>query len=325
MIQLPPLPYAHDALEPVLSETTLRTHHGKHHARYVEVTNTLADKAGLAALPVEDLIRQAAMSPDRKLFNNAAQAWNHAFFWNAMAPSNRPPAGPLAEAIVAAFGGLDELRARFLEEGAGHFGSGWVWLAAEGGRLGVFSTHDADTVVTRSVTPLLVCDLWEHAYYLDHKNDRAGFLGQWWDRLANWDFAEMQFAADAGRGAAWTYPLEAETYVPPIHNHGAFERALEEAGILLHDEPEAGTEHHQRFGALLERIAEYEPSAPAVGEVEGVHADLDGRIRSAARRVAEAKAREEEHWSPMVGGDVGPHADAAQSASRLARAIGGVE
>jgi Fe-Mn family superoxide dismutase len=210
MIQLPPLPYDYTALEPVMSETTLRTHHDKHHARYVEVANSLASEAGVAGQPLEEIIRNAALLQDRRLFNNAAQAWNHAFFWNAMAPRPKPPSGALAKAIEASFGGRDELRRIFLAEGAGHFGSGWVWLAAEGGRLSVFSTHDADSPVTRSVTPLLVCDVWEHAYYLDHKNDRAAFLGAWWDLLANWEFAEAQFAADAGLQPAWAYPSDAQ-------------------------------------------------------------------------------------------------------------------
>jgi Fe-Mn family superoxide dismutase len=313
MIQLPALPYSYDALEPVLSEACLRIHHDKHHAKYVQVTNALASGAGSAGRTLEDLIRQGDVAPDRKLFNNAAQAWNHAFFWNCMAPGPSRPGGALARAIDASFEDLGRLRQAFIDDGAAHFASGWVWLAAKGDHLCVFSTHDAETVVTRDVTPLLVCDLWEHAYYLDHKNDRAGFLALWWDRLANWDFAEAQFAAEHGKGAAWRYPTEAETYVAPIREHGAFERALEEAGILLGDPPTPGTPHDRRFGALLGRIAEYEPSAPAIGETSGVTADLDRRIREAARKTAARTPTEDHHWSPMVGGDVHAGEDVSPS------------
>jgi len=311
MIQLPPLPYPYDALQPALSERTLETHHDKHQAHYVETTNALARKAGRPTNSLEDLIRDAASSENRELFNNAAQAWNHAFFWICMTPERGRPGPALSEAIAAQFGGEDSLRQRFIEEGGGHFGSGWVWLAAEGGRLKVFSTHDAGTAALGEATPLLVCDLWEHAYYLDHRNDRAGFLALWWDRLANWDFADHQFAAHLGAGAPWAYPREVESYVAPLGDHHAFERALVEAGMLLEDPPTLGTEHDRRFGGLLKRIAEYEPDAPAVGQAGGVSADLDRRIRAAARRSAEQHPDDSHHWSPLVGGDVGHEGAAA--------------
>jgi Fe-Mn family superoxide dismutase len=302
MITLPPLPYAYDALEPVVSEATMRTHHGKHHAKYVETANTLAQARGLGGLAVEDLIRSAAMAPDRGLFNNAAQAWNHAFFWNCMAPQPSAAGGDLLEAIRQGFGDPDKLRQSFIGEGAAHFGSGWVWLVAEDGRLSVVTTHDADTMATRDLTPLLVCDLWEHAYYLDHRNDRAGFLGAWWDRLANWDFATRQFSAS--RGAAWTYPAGADAYVPPIHDHGAFEHALEEAGMLLEGRPRPGSAEDRRFDALLDRLAEYEPASPEEGP-KRLAADLDRRLRALAER--RAALAEDHHWEPMLGGDLRPH------------------
>jgi superoxide dismutase, Fe-Mn family len=203
MFRLPALPYAHDALGSVISETTLRTHHGKHHAKYVEMVNALL--AGQAATTLESVVRAAAKSGDRKLFNNAGQAWNHAFFWACMTPKPKPPSGALAAAITTAFGGIAGLRERFLTEGVGHFGSGWVWLVADGEALSVVTTHDGDTAVTGDATPLLVCDLWEHAYYLDHKNDRAGFLAAWWDRLVNWDFVASQYEAARGAGRRWSY------------------------------------------------------------------------------------------------------------------------
>ena len=196
---LPKLPYAYDALEPAVSSDTLQFHHDKHHKAYVDKTNELAPKAGLDGRTLEEVVREASRTGDKKLFNNAAQAWNHAFFWPCMRPPGGiAPSGELKSAIDGAFESLDGLKDAFVEEGVAHFGSGWVWLVTGSEGLKVISTHDADTVVTRGLTPLLVCDVWEHAYYLDHKNDRAGFLGAWWDRLANWDFATRQFAA--GRG-----------------------------------------------------------------------------------------------------------------------------
>lgn len=204
MYVLPDLPYAYDALSPVLSETTLRTHHDKHHQRYVTVTNEVL--AGAAPTSLEAVVRQAAASGDRKLYNNAGQAWNHALFWDSMTPASVAPKGALAQAIVAGFGDLEGLKAKFVAEGVAHFGSGWVWLIAKDGVVSVVSTHDGATALELDGTPLLVCDLWEHAYYLDHKNDREGFLKAWWDKLANWSLAESQFAAAAGEGEAWAYP-----------------------------------------------------------------------------------------------------------------------
>ena len=204
MFTLPDLPYAHDALQPVLSETTLRTHHGKHHARYVTVTNEILGERAVGAL--EDVVRRAVAEGQKKLANNAGQAWNHSLFWESMAPGGQRPEGLLKTAIEAAYGDLETLKAKFVAEGVGHFGSGWVWLIAKDGTLGVETTHDGATALELGGTPLLVCDLWEHAYYLDHKNDREGFLKAWWDQLVNWRFAEAQFAAALAGEAGWTYP-----------------------------------------------------------------------------------------------------------------------
>jgi Fe-Mn family superoxide dismutase len=304
MIVLPPLPYPYGALEPVLSERTLRVHHDRHHARYVEVANALAAEQGLQGLSLEDLVQRAALS-DAKLFNNAAQAWNHGFFWNSMGQRPSRPAGRLAEALAARFGDLERLRAEFVEAGAAHFGSGWVWLMADAGSFSVVATHDADTAATRALTPLLVCDLWEHAYYLDHQNDRKAFLEGWWDRLANWDFAARQYAASLGEGEPWHYPAGADVYVPPIHEPCAFERALEEAGILLKIEPEPGSPADRRFDALLERIADFHAVQPEVAAGAKVSSELDRRIRTAQRSVAAHDV--EHHWAPMVGGDLRAH------------------
>jgi Fe-Mn family superoxide dismutase len=208
MFKLPDLPFAYDALQPAMSERTLRLHHDKHQATYVKTVNELLEKDGRTARSLEDVIQDAAAAGEQKLFNNAAQAWNHAFFWAAMTPKFEPPRGELAEAIDKAFGSLDSLKEAFVAKGAGHFGSGWVWLTAERqGDLKVIATHDADDTLTRKgMIPLIVCDIWEHAYYLDYQNDRKGFLEVWFDRLPHWAFAAYQLTAALGRGDPWRYP-----------------------------------------------------------------------------------------------------------------------
>lgn len=207
MFVLPDLPYVYDALEPTISAKTMHVHHDKHHAGYVKTLNELLAKAGRSPASLEEVI--AASASEAKLYNSAAQAWNHAFFWDSMAPGAEKPRGDLAAAITSAFG--DSLAETFVAEGAGHFGSGWVWLIADAaGKLTVASTHDAhDMVTVEGRTPLLVCDVWEHAYYLDYQNDRKAFLTAWFNHLANWDFAAAQLAAATGRGPVWRYPAPA--------------------------------------------------------------------------------------------------------------------
>jgi Fe-Mn family superoxide dismutase len=200
MFKLPALPYAYDALQPVVSEITMKTHHDKHHKAYVDTTNTLVDEKGLSGKTLEEVVKFAKEKGETKLFNQSAQAWNHAFFWESQAPSGGKPEGELAKAIDSAFGSLAELKTKFVAEGVAHFASGWVWLVSEGGTLKVISTHDADTaLVHEGLTPLLVCDVWEHAYYLDYKNVRKEFLEKWFDGVANWAFAAKQLAGDAYR------------------------------------------------------------------------------------------------------------------------------
>lgn len=211
MFTLPDLPYAYGALAPVMSDRTMHFHHDKHHGAYVKTLNELLVAGGKSPATLEEVIVEGSKAPDRKLFNNAAQTWNHAFFWVAMSPEPQQPPEDLAAAIQASFGGLAGLREAFVAEGAGHFGSGWLWLSARrDGALAVRAMHDAkDTVTDPDLTPLLVCDLWEHAYYLDHQNDRKGFLEAWFDALPNWSFAASQLATTKGRGEAWRYPAEA--------------------------------------------------------------------------------------------------------------------
>ena len=143
MFKLPDLPYPSDALSPVLSDVQMRTHHDKHHAKYVETLNTLLSQSGESPASLEDVVRSAGSN--KKLFNNSAQAWNHGFFWECMTPQAAQPGGDLAGAIEASFGGLDQLKTKFVEEGVGHFASGWAWIVANGGALEVISTHDAAT------------------------------------------------------------------------------------------------------------------------------------------------------------------------------------
>jgi len=208
MFKLPDLPYPYDSLEPVVSAQTMKFHHDKHHAKYVETTNKLLESAAETPTDLESLVRRSGQAPEKvKLYDNAAQAWNHAFFWNCMTPDRAEPGGELAAAIERTFGDLVGLKKSFVDQGAGHFGSGWVWLTAKGPELSVFSTHDAEDPLTRQgATPLLVCDLWEHAYYLDHQNDREAFLDGWFDELANWEFAAEQYDAAQGLGPVWRHP-----------------------------------------------------------------------------------------------------------------------
>ncbi len=206
MFRLPDLPYAYDDLSPVISEETMHFHHDKHHATYVKTLNELLEQSGQDPGSLEEVITTSASQTPKKLFNNAAQAWNHAFFWTCMTPERKSPDGDLARAIEA-YGGIEKLKTDFVTAGTGQFGSGWVWLSAgNGGTLELIATHDADNPLVGSRgTPLLVCDVWEHAYYLDYQNDRKGFLEAWFDSLPNWAFAGRQLAAAKGDGQSWRY------------------------------------------------------------------------------------------------------------------------
>lgn len=200
-VSLMPLPYGSDALAPAISAATLEVHHGKHHKGYVDKTNAATAGGPLADAPLETII-PAARSDDRALFNNAAQSWNHGFYWASLGPRRTTPDRALAEAITRDFGGLGALAHELAQRGAGHFASGWVWLASRDGRLSVEETHDGDTLADSALNPLLVIDLWEHAYYLDRQNLRPDYLKAVIDDLLNWDFA----AENLARGTAWTYP-----------------------------------------------------------------------------------------------------------------------
>jgi Fe-Mn family superoxide dismutase len=190
---LPELPYAQNALEPYISAKTLSFHYGKHHKAYVDNLNGLVEGNDFANMPMEDIIAKA----DGKVFNNAAQAWNHTFYWYCMAaPSEgeNMPTGEIAAALDDSFGGYDKFREQFTEVGKTHFGSGWAWLAAtEGGKLEIIGMHDANTPVKDGHTPLLALDVWEHAYYLDYQNARPDYIEAFW-KVVNWDFVAERLA-----------------------------------------------------------------------------------------------------------------------------------
>lgn len=194
--ELPQLPYAKNALEPHISAQTFDFHHGKHHNAYVVKTNELLSGTALEGKSLETVIQSAKDSGDNGLFNQSAQIWNHTFFWNSMKPGGGgAPTGAVAEKINAAFGSYEEFAKQFKAAGAGRFGSGWVWLVAEGDSVKIVASVNADTpLVTAGQTPLLTCDVWEHAYYLDYQNRRPDFLAAFLDHLVNWDFANANLA-----------------------------------------------------------------------------------------------------------------------------------
>ncbi len=210
MIKLPDLPFKPEALEPAMSAATLRTHHDKHHAAYVKKVNGfLEERGGEKPSALEAIVRLAAKEKDQKLFNNAAQAWNHAFFWQSLSPgAQQGPSGALARMIEKKFGSSDAFAEQFATQGEGHFGSGWLWLVADAeGQVDLKDTHDAHTpIADGQLTPLLTCDLWEHAYYLDYKNERRRYLETFFTKLANWRFAEGQYEAARNNAPTWTYP-----------------------------------------------------------------------------------------------------------------------
>lgn len=188
-VELPELPYSRTALQPHISTRTLDLHHGRHHRAYVDAVNAGIAGTELAEASLEEIV----LGSQGSLFEAAAQAWNHAFYWQCLHPrAGDEPHGPLAERIARHFGDVQKLRDEFNRAALAVFGSGWVWLVQHAdGSLAVVTTRNANTPLTGTGTPLLACDLWEHAYYTDHQNDRAGYLQAFW-RLVNWDFVASQ-------------------------------------------------------------------------------------------------------------------------------------
>jgi len=187
--QLPPLPYAPQALAPHISAETLEFHHGKHHAAYVNNLNNLIPNTEFAEMPLEEIIKKSSGG----IFNNAAQIWNHTFYWNCMAPkAGGEPRGALADAIKKSFGSFATFKEGFTKTAVGLFGSGWAWLVGDGkGGLELLSTSNAGTPLTLGKKALLTCDVWEHAYYIDYRNARPKYVEAWWN-LVNWDFVAKQ-------------------------------------------------------------------------------------------------------------------------------------
>ncbi len=197
-LSLPDLPFARDALAPHMSAETLDYHHGKHHKAYVDKTNSLIEGTALANRPLETIIAQAYRDNDQALFNQAAQVFNHGFFWQCLTASPTPPPAALEAALDQAFGGVAAFREAFTKAAKGEFGSGWVWLVRDDGMLKVLSTSDADTPLVHGQTPLLTLDVWEHAYYLDHRNDRGAYIDSFFEHLINWSFVAENLAAASG-------------------------------------------------------------------------------------------------------------------------------
>ncbi|HEY3298059.1 MAG TPA: superoxide dismutase [Armatimonadota bacterium] len=188
---LPALPYAENALEPYISANTMSFHYGKHHRAYVDNLNKLVAGTDLAGKPLEEIIQRTAGASDKKaIFNNAAQVWNHTFFWTSMKPrGGGQPTGRLLGMIEKSFGSYDKFESEFVAAGVAQFGSGWVWLIQDGDSLKIVTTSNADTPIAQRQNALLTCDVWEHAYYLDYQNRRKDFLQAFVDHLVDWDSA----------------------------------------------------------------------------------------------------------------------------------------
>jgi len=190
-VVLPPLPWAENALEPVISARTIGYHHGKHHKAYVDALNKAIAGTEYAGMTLAQIVGATAGKADKAgIFNNAAQVWNHTFYWNSLRArgGGQPPAA-LAQKIEAAFGSVDACKKAWSAAAVAQFGSGWAWLVSDAGKLKILTTADAETPMTQGVTPLLTVDVWEHAYYLDYQNKRVDYVNAVLDKLLNWEFA----------------------------------------------------------------------------------------------------------------------------------------
>jgi len=189
------LPYARDALAPHMSKDTLDYHYGKHHQTYVTKLNGLVEGTEYADMSLEEVMRASAEANATGIFNNAAQVVNHDFLWQSLSPNGGgDPVGDLKDALVEAFGSVDEFKEAFTQAATTQFGSGWAWLVSDGGKLAVVSTGNADNPSLSGATPLITLDVWEHAYYLDYQNNRPGYIETFLSNLANWDFAAANLA-----------------------------------------------------------------------------------------------------------------------------------
>ncbi len=188
---LAPLPYANNALEPVISANTLSFHYGKHHKTYVDNLNNLVANTDLSGQSLEQIIKATAGQADKAaIFNNAAQVWNHMFYWHSLKPNGGgDPSPALKQKIEVAFGSVEACKKEFAQAAVTQFGSGWAWLVQDGDKIALVKTGNAESPITRNVRPLLTIDVWEHAYYLDYQNRRADYVNTILDKLINWDFA----------------------------------------------------------------------------------------------------------------------------------------
>jgi len=199
---LPELPYDKSAFGDLISAETFDYHHGKHHKAYVDKTNTLlADNAALLSASLIDVIAAAKAQNNKGLFNNAAQIWNHSFYWKCLSPERQAPSGKLKAMIDAGFGSHAGMLAQFKEEATGHFASGWAWLILDGETLKITSLHDADTPVVHDMKPLLTIDVWEHAYYVDYRNARPNYVDALLNNAVNWEFVAENLDGDGASRA----------------------------------------------------------------------------------------------------------------------------
>lgn len=205
--KLAPLPWDDDALAPTISANTISFHYYKHHQAYVDMLNKLVEGSKFADLKLEEIVQKTAGAEDakeKKIFNNAAQVWNHDFYWHSLTPTKTAPSAQLDSAITSAFGSRDELIAKLAEAGKDQFGSGWAWLVSKGGQLSIEKTSNAETPMAKGVNCLLTVDVWEHAYYLDYQNARPKYLESVLGKLLNWEFASANLTKEdkAVRAAA---------------------------------------------------------------------------------------------------------------------------
>lgn len=207
-IELPPLPWAADGLQPYISAETIQYHYGKHHRAYVDKVNAMIKGTDLEGRNLEHVITETAGNPElQAVYDNAAQAWNHTFFWNSMKPRGGvPPKGVLEGKIVASFGTYEEFKRAFANKATALFGSGWVWLVLDGDKLEILQTSNAENPITMARVPLLTLDVWEHAYYLDYRNRRGEFVDAYLERLMNWDFAALNLAKTGEKAVEPPYP-----------------------------------------------------------------------------------------------------------------------
>ncbi|MFA7586797.1 MAG: superoxide dismutase [Novosphingobium sp.] len=291
MFSLPDLPFENDALRPHMSSDTLMFHHDRHHRTYVETLNRLVAGTPFETMAVEKIIAttRGSVEPDRVLiFNNAAQHWNHAFFWQCLrAPQQDEPSGALRQLIERDFGCLSRFREAFHHAGVNAFGSGWVWLVLGANGLSIITTHDAETPAGTDQHAILCCDLWEHAYYLDHQNRRAEFLDSFLGHLANWDFAEARLH-DLGIDAQATASADQSPAPDPRTHFQSPEMLLVSDAFSDEEKLELLKQWHLDLDNRLRAEEEgMSASDPMTLRTESRIADEAGRVQSCIRKLTD--------------------------------------